>query len=166
MRGMILAVSPDGVIGAGGTIPWRYPGDMRRFKRVTSGSTVIMGRVTFESIGKALPGRRNIVVTRRRIDAPGIESVGSVEEALALAGEVDVWFIGGARIYSDAMAHVDLIDVTYVPDRVDAVDATRAPPIDERVFEASPIVPHEDEPALTRRTFRRREVDATGPRSR
>jgi dihydrofolate reductase len=166
MRGMILAVSPEGVIGAGGTIPWRYPGDMRRFKRVTSGSTVVMGRVTFESIGKALAGRRNLVVTRRRIDAPGIESVGSVEEALALAGEADIWFIGGARIYAEAMAHVDLIDVTYVPDRIDAPDVTRAPPIDEGIFEPSPIVPHEDEPTLTRRTFRRREMVATGHPSR
>ena len=166
MRGMILAVSPEGVIGAGGTIPWRYPGDLRRFKRVTVGATVVMGRVTFESIGKALPGRRNIVVTGRPLDpaqAPGVESVGSVAEALALAGEGDVWFIGGARIYSDAMAHVDVIDVTYVPDRVDAPDAVRAPPIDEVLFEPSPLVPHEDEPSLTRRTYRRRAVE-TSPR--
>jgi len=156
MRGMILAVSPEGVIGADGTIPWRYPGDLKRFKRVTSGSTVVMGRVTFDSIGKALPGRRNIVVTGRPIDAPGVESVRTLEEALALAGERDVWFIGGARIYAEAMAHVDVIDVTFVPDRIDAPGAVRAPPIDERVFEASPVVPHEDEPALTRRTYRRR----------
>ena len=164
MRGMILAVSPEGVIGAGGTIPWRYPGDMKRFKRVTVGSTVVMGRVTFESIGKALPGRRNIVVTGRPIDAarvPGVESVASVADALALAGEGDVWFIGGARIYSDAMAHVDVIDVTYVPDRIDAPDTVLAPPIDERIFEPSPIVPHEDEPLLTRRTYRRREIAGT-----
>ncbi|HTB75310.1 MAG TPA: dihydrofolate reductase [Polyangiaceae bacterium] len=153
---MILAVSPEGVIGAGGTIPWRYPGDLKRFKRLTIGSTIVMGRVTFESIGKALPGRRNIVVTRRPIEAPGVESVGTVEEALALAGDGDVWFIGGARIYEGAMAHVDVIDVTYVPDRIDVLDAVLAPPIDERIFEASPIVAHEDEPALTRRTFRRR----------
>jgi dihydrofolate reductase len=157
MRGMILAVSPEGVIGVGGTIPWRYPGDLRRFKRLTVGSTVVMGRVTFESIGKALSGRRNIVVTRRPVDAPGVESVGSVSEALARAGDGDVWFIGGARIYREAMEHVDVIDVTYVPDRVDAPDAVHAPPIDERIFEPSPVVPHEDEPALTRRTYRRRE---------
>lgn len=158
MRGMILAVSPDGVIGAGGTIPWRYPGDLKRFKRLTVGSTIIMGRVTFESIGKALPGRRNIVVTRRPIDAPGIESVASLDEAVALAGDGDVWFIGGARIYADAMAHVDVIDVTYVPDRVDAPEAVRAPPIDERIFEPTPLVAHEDEPALTRRTYHRRKL--------
>ncbi len=158
MRGMILAVSPEGVIGAGGTIPWRYPGDLKRFKRLTVGSTIVMGRVTFESIGKALPGRRNVVVTRRPIEAPGVESVGTLDEALALAGDGDVWFIGGARIYEGAMAHVDVIDVTYVPDRVDAPDAVLAPPIDEHIFEPSPIVVHEDEPALTRRTFRRREL--------
>jgi dihydrofolate reductase len=156
MRGMIWAASPENVIGAGGTIPWRYPGDQRRFKRLTMGATIVMGRSTFESIGKALPGRRNVVVTSRSLDVPGVECVRSLEQALALAGDGDVWFIGGARIYADAMAHVDVIDVTYVPDRVTAPDAVRAPPIDERVFEPSPVVPHEDEPALTRRTYRRR----------
>jgi dihydrofolate reductase len=156
MRGMIWAASPENVIGAGGTIPWRYPGDQRRFKRLTMGATIVMGRSTFESIGKALPGRRNVVVTSRSLDVPGVECVRSLEQALALAGDGDVWFIGGARIYADAMAHVDVIDVTYVPDRVTAPDAVRAPPIDERIFEPSPVVPHEDEPALTRRTYRRR----------
>src|SRR5579883_2104221 len=116
MRGMILAVSPEGVIGLGGKIPWRHPGDMRRFKRVTMGATVIMGRATFEETGKPLPGRRNIVVTSRRLDVPGVEQVASVEEALARAGDADVWFIGGARIYEEAMRYVDVIDVTYVPD--------------------------------------------------
>jgi dihydrofolate reductase len=156
MRGMIWAASPENVIGAGGTIPWRYPGDQRRFKRLTMGATIVMGRATFESIGRALPGRRNVVVTGRSIDVPGVECVRSLEEALALAGDGDVWFIGGARIYAGAMAHVDVIDVTYVPDRVTAPDAVLAPPIDERIFEPSPVVPHEDEPALTRRTYRRR----------
>ncbi len=156
MRGMIFAVSPEGVIGAGGTIPWKYSGDLKRFKRLTAGSTVVMGRATFESIGKPLPGRRNIVVTSHPIGVPGVESVRSLAEALELAGAADVWFIGGARIYAEAMAYVDMIDVTYVPDRVDAGDAVRAPPIDERVFEPSPVVAHEDEPALTRRTYQRR----------
>jgi dihydrofolate reductase len=156
MRGMIYAVSPEGVIGVGRSIPWRYPGDFRRFKRVTMGATIVMGRTTFESIGKPLPGRRNVVVTSRPLDVPGVECVGSVDEALALGGDHDVWFIGGARIYEEAMKHADVIDVTYVPDRVDAPDAVRAPPIDERLFEAGPLVPHEDEPALTRRIYTRR----------
>jgi dihydrofolate reductase len=78
MRGMIWAATPENVIGAGGTIPWRYPGDQRRFKRLTMGATIVMGRSTFESIGKALPGRRNVVVTGRAIDVPGVESVRSL----------------------------------------------------------------------------------------
>ena len=164
MRGMIYAVSPEGVIGVGLKIPWRHPGDQRRFKRVTMGSTVIMGRRTFDSTGKPLPGRRNIVVTSSPLDVPGVDAVRSVDEALARVPEGgDVWFIGGARIYQEALAYVDVIDVTYVPDRVDAPDAVRAPSIDEVLFEPSPLVPHEDEPALTRRTYRRRTV-GTSPR--
>ena len=157
MRGMIWAQSPEGIIGAGGTIPWRYPGDLKRFKRMTLGSTIVMGRATFESMhSRALPGRRNVVVSSRAVESPGVERARSIEEALALAGEGDVWFIGGSRVYAEAMAYVDVIDVVYVPDRVDAPDAVRAPAIDEHVFEASAVVPHEDEPALTRRTYRRR----------
>jgi dihydrofolate reductase len=156
MRSMIYAVSPEGVIGVGGKIPWRHSGDLKRFKRVTMGSTVIMGRTTFESMGRPLPGRRNLVVTSRLIDMPGVECVQSLDEALARAGEKDVWFIGGARIYEEAMKHVDVIDVTYVPDHVDAPDAVRAPAIDERVFEPGPMVEHEDEPVLKKRVFTRR----------
>jgi dihydrofolate reductase len=156
MRGMIFAASPHGIIGVGGTIPWRYLGDWRRFKRVTFGSTVVMGRTTFESIGKPLPGRRNIVVTSRAIDVPGIECVRSVEEALERAAAGDVWFIGGARIYADAMKYVDVIDVTYVPDYVDGRDAVYAPLIDESEFEPGPVLEHEDEPALRRQLYHRR----------
>ncbi len=156
MRGIIFAASPQGIIGTGGTIPWRYLGDWRRFKRVTLGSAVVMGRTTFESIGKPLQGRRNIVVTSRVIDVPGIERVRSVDEALERVGGGDVWFIGGARIYADAMKYVDVIDVTYVPDYVDGLDAVYAPHIDDRVFEAGPVLEHEDEPALRRRVYRRR----------
>jgi len=153
---MIFAVSPEGVIGVGGRIPWRYKGDFRRFKRVTMGKTLIMGRKTFESIGHPLAGRRNIVVTSRPLAIEGVECVPSVDEALARAGdEIDVWFIGGARIYAEAMQHVDVIDVTYVPDHVRATDAVRAPRIDG-TWEGSRIVQHEDEPTLKRRTFTRR----------
>ena len=80
----------------------------------------------------------------------------SLDEALERAGDAPIWFIGGARIYEEAMPYVDVIDVTYVPDHVDAPDAVRAPAIDERVFEPGPLVPHEDEPLLKRREYRRR----------
>ena len=106
--------------------------------------------------GKALPKRRNIVVTSRPLEAPGVESVRSIDEALALAGDADVWFIGGARIYEEAMSRVDVIDVTYVPEHVDVAGAARAPAIDERIFEPGPLAPIEGEPGLMQRRFQRR----------
>jgi dihydrofolate reductase len=156
MRGMLFAVSPEGVIGVGGRIPWHYAGDFRRFRRLTMGATLIMGRKTFESIGRPLPGRRNIVVTSRPLAVDGVECVPSLDEAVERAGdEVDVWFVGGARIYEEAMKYADVIDVVYVPDRIDAPDAVRAPRIDG-TWEGGPILPHEDEPTLKRRVFIRR----------
>ncbi len=160
MRGIIFAVSPEGVIGKSGTIPWRHPGDWKRFKRVTLRTTVIMGRNTFESMGKALPERRNIVVTSRGMAAPGIECVASLDEAVARASSGDVWFVGGSGIYAEAMKYTDRIDVTYVPDHVDPKGAVLAPAIDENVFEPGPIIAHEDEPGLTRRVYTRRSPTA------
>jgi dihydrofolate reductase len=156
MRGMIFAASPQGVIGVGGKIPWRYLGDWKRFKRVTIGTTVVMGRKTFESIGKPLPGRRNIVVTSHVIEVPELESVASIREALDRAGKADVWFIGGGKIYEEAMNFVDVIDVTYVPDYAEGWDAVYAPEIDERIFEPGPVLTHEDEPSLKRRVYTRK----------
>lgn len=151
--GMIAAVSPEGVIGLGGKIPWRHPGDMRRFKRVTRGATVIMGRLTWESMNeKPLPDRRNIVIGRG--DVRGAERFGDLASAIA-ACEGPVWLIGGARIYEEGMRFADLIDLTYVPDRVEDPAAVRFPPIDPAVFEAGPLIDHEDEPGLTRRVFTR-----------
>ncbi len=155
MRGMIYAVSPEGVIGLDGKIPWNHPGDMGRFLRVTLGTTVIMGRGTFEERGRALPGRRNIVVTSRPLDAPDVETARSVDLALALAGDAEVWFIGGAGIYAEAARVADVIDVTYVPDHVEDPRAVKAPPIDERLFSPGPLLPHENEPSLQRRVYTR-----------
>jgi dihydrofolate reductase len=157
VRAIIVAVSREGVIGVGRTLPWHYKGDMVRFKRVTMGGTLVMGRVTFESIGsKPLPGRRHIVITSGAIDVAGVEKASSVEDAIARAGDADVWFIGGAKVYESAMKYCDFLDVAYVPDRIDAADAVRMPEIDENLFEPGPLLQHEDEPALMRRLFTRR----------
>jgi dihydrofolate reductase len=156
MVGLIYAVSPERVIGQNGAIPWRHPGDWKRFKRVTFGTTVIMGRKTFESMGKPLVGRRNVVVTSRRIDVAGVETVPTVAAALDLAGPGDVWFVGGARIYEEGMRYADSIDVTYVPDHVGGEGLVHAPAIDDDVFEPGPLLAHEDEPGLTRRVYVRR----------
>jgi dihydrofolate reductase len=167
---MIAAVSPEGVIGIHGKIPWRHPGDMRRFARVTRGGTVIMGRLTWDSMNRRpLPHRRNIVITRADASVIGdVEHYPDIETALAKIGDGrgggenakeangEVWFIGGARIYEDAMAYCDVIDLTYVPEHVTDPTAVKFPPIDETVWEAGELVPHEEEAGLLRRVYRRR----------
>jgi dihydrofolate reductase len=162
--GSIWAQNASGVIGLGGTIPWRYPGDFRRFKRVTMGSAVIMGRKTWESIGKPLPGRLNMVISSTPIDAAEVVWIGRhrglhpFDVAIGVSrekGYSDIWFIGGARIYEAAMHYVDTLDVTFVPDVVPVFGAVFAPGIDLSVFETTEWVQHEDEPTLRRRVYRR-----------
>ncbi len=153
--GIIAAVSPEGVIGVDGHMPWHYSEDLKRFKRLTLGSTVIMGRLTWESLPKKpLVGRRNIVITRRKLD--GVECFSSLDAALATC-EGDVWFIGGTRLFVEAMKHADLIDLAYVPDSVAANGAVYFPEIPESDWEAGPLETHPDDPRLKHR------VHAAGP---
>jgi dihydrofolate reductase len=108
---MIWAEARDRVIGADGGIPWRVPGEQAEFKRRTLGSTVVMGRATWESLParvRPLPGRRNVVLTRdQRWTAPGAETAGSVDEVLAAGG--DLWVIGGAGVYQAFLPYAGLI---------------------------------------------------------
>ncbi len=149
---MLAAVNPEGVIGIDNRIPWHYPEDLKRFKRLTTGHTVIMGRRTFESIGRPLPRRKNIVVTRHDLD--GVECVRTLPEALTRV-EGTGWFIGGRAIYEEAMAFADGIDLTLVPDRVEGPGRVFFPPIDPKVFEAGPVVPFPDDPNLSHQVYRR-----------
>lgn len=114
----VAAVADNGVIGRDGDIPWRIPEDMKHFRAVTSGHTVVMGRLTYESIGRPLPHRTNIVVTRTPgWSTDGVTVVGSVEEALAKAragGEGDVMVIGGAQLYAAVMGLADVQVITEV----------------------------------------------------
>ncbi|KPH57407.1 dihydrofolate reductase [Novosphingobium sp. ST904] len=97
---LIYARAANGVIGRDGALPWRLPADLRRFKAMTLGKPMIMGRKTFDSFPSPLPGRRHIVLTRDTAwQAEGAEVAHSVDEALALAGEGEVAVIGGAEIY-------------------------------------------------------------------
>lgn len=157
MIGIIVAVSPEGVIGVEGDIPWHYPADMKRFKRLTTGATVIMGRLTWESLPvKPLKDRRNIVITRSDItDTEGVDCFRDVSSALATT-EGDVWFIGGARIYEEAMRHADFIDLTHVPDRIDSAGAVRFPDIDMAVWDPGPRERDPDDDRLERQMYRRR----------
>jgi dihydrofolate reductase len=113
---LVAAVAQNGVIGARGALPWRLPEDLKHFRQLTLGHTVIMGRRTWESIGKPLPGRRNIVVTRRADFAAGGASVApSLEAALArCAGEGVVFVIGGAGLYREALPRASRLILTEI----------------------------------------------------
>ena len=129
MKGILVAVSPEGIIGKDNTIPWHYSADLKRFKRLTTGNTIIMGRKTWESLPiKPLPNRRNIVITRSSIK--DIECFQNIDSALQTC-EGDVWFIGGAGIYQEAMKKADIIDMTLVPDNVSGEDCIYFPKIDK-----------------------------------
>ena len=102
MISLIVAVSTNNVIGSQGELPWRLSDDLRRFKAITMGKPIVMGRKTYESIGRPLPGRQNIVITRQsEFEAAGCDVVGSKTAALAAAGEADeVMVIGGSEVYA------------------------------------------------------------------
>ena len=113
---LIAAVARNGVIGRGGRLPWRMPADLARFKRLTLGHTVLMGRRTWESLGRPLRGRRNVVLTRDASFAePGCEVVHSVEEGRALAdGGDELFVIGGASVYAAFLPFADRLLVTHI----------------------------------------------------
>ena len=110
-----MARADNGVIGKDGTLPWRLPADMRHFKAATMGTAMVMGRKTFESLPKLLPGRRHIVVTRDEAwGAQGTETAHSVDEVLALAGADRLSVIGGAEIIALFLPHAEAVELTEV----------------------------------------------------
>ena len=113
---IIVARARNGVIGKDNAMPWKIPGEQAYFKRITMGHPIVMGRRTWESIGRALPGRRNIVVTRNATyTAPGAEVTGSLDAALALcAGAEEVFVIGGAELYRLALPRTDRLLITEI----------------------------------------------------
>ena len=112
---VLAAVGANLVIGRDGTMPWHLPQDLAHFKAVTMGHTMVMGRKTYDSIGRALPGRRTIVITRQEAwHAPSVEVAHSLPEALALAGPADVFIIGGSEVYRQAMPFADQMLLTEV----------------------------------------------------
>jgi dihydrofolate reductase len=111
----VVARADNGVIGRGNGLPWRLPDDLKRFKSLTTGHSVLMGRRTWDSIGKPLPGRRNLVLTRDRgWHAAGAEPVHSLDEARARAGEATLFVIGGAEVFSLAWPIIGRLELTEV----------------------------------------------------
>jgi dihydrofolate reductase len=119
---LVAAIADNGVIGSGGDIPWRIPGEQQHFKAVTLGHVLLMGRATYDSIGRPLPGRTTIVLTRDPAwSAAGVRVAHSLEAALAQADSLpgDVMVAGGADVYAAALAHADeqiLTEVHLSPD--------------------------------------------------
>ena len=138
---LVVAVADNGVIGRDGDLPWRLPSDLKRFKQLTLGKPVLMGRKTWDSIGRPLPGRPNIVITRDpAFSAPGATVVSSLDAAIAVArreaetlGVDEICVIGGGQIYAQAFDRADILHVTHVAAAVDG--DTRFPAIDPRLFE-------------------------------
>ena len=113
---LIVAMAENRVIGRGNQMPWHLPADLRHFKSVTLGKPVIMGRKTFESIGRPLPGRRNVVISRNaNWHADGVESVNSLDAALALVQDADeVMIIGGGQLYREALPLAQRLYLTHI----------------------------------------------------
>jgi len=121
MISIIVAASTNNVIGAQGDLPWRLSDDLKRFKAVTMGKPIVMGRKTWESIGRALPGRQNIVITRQEdFVADGCDVVASVAAAISAAGDVDeIMVIGGSQVYELFLPEARRLYLTRVQADVD-----------------------------------------------
>ena len=113
---MIVATADNRIIGKENTMPWHLPADLAYFKKITLGKPIIMGRKTFESIGRPLPGRRNIVISRdENYQAQGVETVTSVDSALALVNDVEeIMVIGGGAIYAHCMSAATRLYITHI----------------------------------------------------
>ena len=112
---LIAALDKNSLIGADNGMPWHLPADFKHFKEVTMGKPVVMGRKTFESIGRPLPGRKNIVISRNGFSADGVTSADSIEAALKLVEDVDeVMIIGGANIYAQLIEKASRLYLTHV----------------------------------------------------
>lgn len=140
---IIVAIDRHGAIGAGGDLLFHNREDMRRFRRLTMGNTMVMGRKTFESLpGGSLPGRRNIIVSASGFRADGAETASSLEEALAMAasGPGEIFVIGGGTIYAAALPYADVLDLT-VFDAVHPAPDTFFPAFDPEKYTVAEYIP-------------------------
>jgi dihydrofolate reductase len=127
---LVVAVTANGVIGAGGTMPWHLPADFRRVKTLTMGKPLVMGRKTFESLPGILPGRRHIVITRDpKWSAEGAEVAHSLDQALAMANAPHIVIFGGAQVYAEALPRASRIELTEI--HADIAGDTLMPPLGE-----------------------------------
>ncbi|WP_432712834.1 dihydrofolate reductase [Pedobacter sp.] len=140
---IVVAISANNAIGKDNQLLWHLPADLKHFKAITSGHTIIMGRKTYDSIGKPLPNRRNIVISRNpELTINGAEVTHSLEQALALCkDEEEVFVIGGAAIYNDAIALTNRIYLTRVHENYEA--DTFFPALDPNQWQESSLEHHQ-----------------------
>jgi dihydrofolate reductase len=144
----IAAMAEDRAIGSGNALPWNLPDDMKWFRQSTKGKTLLMGRKTFESIGRPLPNRRTIVLTRAAAEIPGVDvctSLADLEVMLRAQGASELWVCGGAEIYALTLPWWDELLLTRVKRRVEGADAF-FPAFEHRLSPAAVVL---DTPELT-----------------
>jgi dihydrofolate reductase len=146
MISLVVAVAENNVIGHAGRLPWHLPQDLQRFKQITLGHPILMGRLTYESIGRPLPGRRNLVMSHdRQLQISGCTVVSDLDAAIAAAAATELQVIGGAKVYEQALpraeriyltrVHANVTGDTYFPalDPGEWIEVSREPrPADER----------------------------------
>ena len=143
---LIAAIARNRVIGKDGKLPWHISEDLKRFKKLTTGHVILMGRRTFESMGRQLPNRRHVVITSRSI--PGVETYRSIPEALnALANEEKIFVIGGGQIYAELLDRADELFLTMVDKEVDG--DTFFPPYEELVIAKFKLTNKEEQDGYT-----------------
>nr|AIA18192.1 Dihydrofolate reductase [uncultured bacterium]AIA18200.1 Dihydrofolate reductase [uncultured bacterium] len=141
---IVVAIAQNNAIGKDNKLLWHLPKDLKHFKEITSGHTIIMGRKTYESVGKPLPNRRNIIITRQNITIDGCEVVNSLPDALKLADGVhEVFIVGGAEIYKQAMQLTDRIYLTIVHENFDG--DTYFPEIKEDIWKETEREDHQSD---------------------
>lgn len=134
MIGLIVAYTNNRVIGNNGCIPWRIKGEQRRFRELTTGNVVIMGRRSYEEIGRPLPNRTTIVVSNtKNFDAENCMTAKSLEEAIKLAGDRDMYISGGARLYEEALPLVEKMYITEIDCEIEG--DTYFPEFDKALFD-------------------------------
>lgn len=117
MKAIIVAMDKNRLIGSDNKLPWRLPADMQYFKKITQGHTVLMGRKTYESIGKPLPNRENVILTRNSdYQQPGCTVIHNIDDVNRLAALNDIFIIGGAEVYRQLMDHCERLYITYIDD--------------------------------------------------
>ena len=156
MIALIVAYTKNRVIGKEGQIPWKIKGEQLRFKELTTGQIVIFGRISYDEIGRPLPNRKTIVISKtKKYEAENCTTVESLEEALLLAQGQDVYISGGARLYEEALP---LVDVMYITEIEAQIEGDRYfPEFNEEDFDKEIIRRVEGEIPYTYLTYKRKE---------